>query len=81
MKHPPANVELDVTGVQGASGDIEIDANGDLTSTILDFTTLNLTPGQMIFIGGDSGTQPSILILLQTVEQQEYYLLTQIWSH
>ncbi len=49
---PPANATLDVCGVQGASGDLVIDANGDLTSTVLNFTTLNLTVGQVIWIGG-----------------------------
>lgn len=45
-------------GVQGASGDLQIDANGDLISTVLDFTTLGLTAGQYINIGGaDTATQ------------------------
>jgi len=49
---PPANVMLEVAGIQGASGDFEIDANGDLISTLRDFTTLNLSVGQFIKIGG-----------------------------
>jgi hypothetical protein len=52
------NVELAVAGVQGASGDIEIDANGDIISTTLDFTGLGLTAGQTIHVGGSTaGTQ------------------------
>lgn len=47
---PPKNVELDVCGVEGATGDIQIDANGDLISTVLDFTTLGLTVGQWIYL-------------------------------
>jgi len=47
---PPANAIVEVAGVQGASADIELVA-GNLTSTILDFTTLGLVPGQMIVIG------------------------------
>lgn len=41
-----------VAGVRGASGDIEIDADGNLTSTSLDFTTLGLVVDQAIYIGG-----------------------------
>ncbi len=48
-------VELDVCGVQGASGDIEVDASGNITSTTLDFTGLNLSVGQVMYVGdGDS---------------------------
>lgn len=47
---------LEVCGVQGASGDIEIDSNGDLISTVLDFTTLGLQRYQWIKIGGPSTT-------------------------
>ena len=49
---PPPAAEVDVSGVQGATGDLEINATGDLISTSLDFTTLGLTPGQSIWIGG-----------------------------
>lgn len=48
----PANATVDVCGVQGASADITLNASGNLTSTILDFTTLNLQVGQEIKIGG-----------------------------
>lgn len=47
-------VTLEVCGVQGASGDFEIDASGRLKSTTLDFTTLGLTVGQTFWIGGDT---------------------------
>lgn len=50
---PPAGARVDLVGVQGASGDIQIDANGDLIATTLNFTTLGLTVGQFIFIGGN----------------------------
>lgn len=39
-------------GVRGATGDLEIDAEQNLISTVLDFTTLGLTAGQYIQIGG-----------------------------
>mgnify|MGYP002147314755 CR=1 FL=1 len=41
-------------GIQGATADLEIDASGNLISTVLDFTTLPLSVGQRIWIGGDS---------------------------
>jgi hypothetical protein len=46
------DVEVAIAGVRGAAGDLEIDVNGDLISTVLDFTLLGLTPGQYIHIGG-----------------------------
>ena len=47
------NATVEVCGFRGASGDIQVDANGDLIATILDFTTLDLTVGQVIFVGGE----------------------------
>lgn len=46
------DVELAVAGVRAAAGDLEIDANGDLISTALNFTTLGLNVGQWVHIGG-----------------------------
>ncbi len=46
---------LEVAGFRGTTGDIGMDANGNLTSTTLDFTTLTLAPGQVIWIGGTIG--------------------------
>lgn len=43
---------LHIAGVRGASGDIQLDADGHLISTALDFTTLGLVEGQAIFVGG-----------------------------
>lgn len=54
---PPANVKVEVAGVRGATGDLEIDASGDLISTVLDFTTLDLNVGQQIWVGGDAAAQ------------------------
>lgn len=47
-----AYTEIAVAGVRGAAGDLEIDADGNLISTALDFTTLGITEGQVIHIGG-----------------------------
>lgn len=50
--------EVMIAGVRGATGDLEIDSNGDLISTVLDFTTLGLSRGQQIHVGGvDSANQ------------------------
>lgn len=51
---PPSDppVSLEVCGVEGAAGDFEIDANGDLITTVLDMTTLSLNVGQFMWIGG-----------------------------
>lgn len=46
------DVELAVAGVRGAAGDLEIDADGNLISTVLDFTDLGLNVGQWVHIGG-----------------------------
>jgi hypothetical protein len=49
---------LVVVGFQTAAGDLDVTATaGDLphlTSTALDFTTLGLTPGEFIWLGGDT---------------------------
>jgi hypothetical protein len=45
------NALVEVAGVRGAASDIEIDANGDLKSTVLDFTTLRLQVGQFLGVG------------------------------
>lgn len=52
------NQTVEIAGVQGASGDLQIDAQFNLISAVLDFTTLGLTVGQCIKIGGlTAGTQ------------------------
>lgn len=51
---PAANdlVTVEVAGVRGAAGDLSIDAQGNLVSVALNFTTLGLTVGQQIHVGG-----------------------------
>lgn len=49
------NVSVEVCGIQGASGDITMTSGGDLASTVLNFTTLELTVGQYIWVGGATG--------------------------
>jgi hypothetical protein len=49
---PPSNAEVWVCGFRATTGDLEIDSAGDLISTSLDFTTLGLTVGQSVWIGG-----------------------------
>lgn len=52
----PLGVLVEVAGWRGASGDIGLDASGNLTSAASVFLGLGLTVGQEIFIGGDLGT-------------------------
>lgn len=51
------NVSVDVCGFRTATGDLDVDVTAGvvtLTSTALDFTTLGLTVGQGIWVGGDA---------------------------
>jgi hypothetical protein len=49
-------VEVSIAGIRAATGDLQIDASGNLTSTALNLTTLGLTRGQVIHIGGTDVT-------------------------
>lgn len=54
----PTSAVLHVVGVQATAGDLAVDASGNITSTTLDFTTLGLTVGQWVHIGGsDTATR------------------------
>lgn len=51
------NVSVDVCGYRTATGDLDVDVTAGvvtLTTTTLDFTTLGLTAGQAIWVGGDA---------------------------
>lgn len=54
----PANgAKLVRVGVRATADDLGVDVSGTfpaITSTTLDFTTLGLTPGEWVFVGGDS---------------------------
>jgi len=55
---PPADAQIVNVGHRAGSGDIDVTTTGDYatyTSTTLDFTTLGLIPGEMIYVGGDAG--------------------------
>lgn len=52
----PANARVELCGIRTASGDLDVDASGNLTATSLDFTTLPLHVGQVISVGGDAAT-------------------------
>lgn len=43
---------LEFAGFRGAAGDIGLDVNGNLTSTVVDFTTIGLVPNMVIWVGG-----------------------------
>lgn len=51
---PGANalVAASIAGIRAAAGDLKIDAQGNLTSVALDFTTTGITAGQVIHVGG-----------------------------
>tara|TARA_R110000851_G_scaffold16046_2_gene52522 strand:+ start:11270 stop:12802 length:1533 start_codon:yes stop_codon:yes gene_type:complete len=56
---PVARSNIRNVGHQGSTADIDVDNSGTLpavTSTLLDFTTLGLVPGQWVFVGGDSAS-------------------------
>jgi len=46
------NATLEEAGFRFAVGDLEVDADGNLTTTVKDFTDLPLIPGQTIWVGG-----------------------------
>lgn len=46
---------LEVAGFRGAASDITIDASGNITSTIANFTTMGLVAGMVIWVGGTIG--------------------------
>lgn len=51
------NVSVDVCGYRTAAGDLDVTVSAGvvtLTTTTLDFTTLGLTVGQAIWVGGDA---------------------------
>ena len=57
VETPPTGALITRIGFQGASGDITLTlTSGVVTmgSTVLDFTTLGLIPGEWLWIGGDS---------------------------
>jgi hypothetical protein len=54
----PASAVIERAGVRGGAGDLQITAAGNVSSAVLDFTSLALIVGQTIYIGGEStGTQ------------------------
>ena len=57
---PPAGAKITVIGHEAGTADIDVDVSGTLpayTSTVLDFTTLGLLPGEWIFVGGDGASE------------------------
>lgn len=45
----------EVAGFRGASADIQMNASGNLISTVADFTTMGLFVGQWVWVGGTIG--------------------------
>lgn len=56
---PPAAAKIEAVGFQFATGDLDITASASaitLTTTVADFTTMDLTVGEWIFVGGDAAS-------------------------
>ena len=56
---PPADARIVVIGHEHATATLDVDVSGDLpvytrASGSLDFTTLGLIPGELIYVGGDN---------------------------
>ena len=51
---PPSNAIVEVAGFRTATGDLDVDASQNLTTTVLDFTTLPFVANQVIHIGGEA---------------------------
>ena len=58
---PPATAALRQVGFEGATGDLTTTAGGtnSIDSTTLDFTTLNLVPGEWLKVGGTAAVDQS----------------------
>jgi Phage tail tube protein len=53
---PVSSAKIEIVGFKAAAGDINLTLVSSicaLTSTVLDFTSLNIVPGEYVFIGGD----------------------------
>lgn len=56
---PPATAKIVLVGIQGGAGNIDVDATGDfaeITSAVIDLESLDIIPGEMIFVGGDTSS-------------------------
>src|SRR3546814_1231877 len=69
---------LAAVGYQGASGTLSIELNGSLVRLVstagVDFTTLGLTPGEWIFVGGRSEEHTSELQSLMRISYAVFCL-------
>lgn len=54
---PPAGAKIQLVGIQGDTGNLDVDASGTfptITSSVIDLTDLGVIPGEFIFVGGDA---------------------------
>lgn len=54
---PPAGAKIQLVGIQGSAGTLDVDASNplpEITSSTIDLESLGLIPGEMIYVGGDS---------------------------
>jgi hypothetical protein len=64
---PPAEARIYVVGRAAATGDLAVNANGQITSTTLDLTTLGLVKGQYIYLDGFTQTVTSKMARVESV--------------
>jgi hypothetical protein len=55
---PPSNVQLEVAGFQFAAGDLELDSDGNLTTTTKAFTDLGLQVHQFVYLPSPTEVDP-----------------------
>ncbi len=54
---PPANAKILLVGIQGGAGNLDVNVAGPLpkiTSAVIDISSLDLIPGEYIYVGGDA---------------------------
>lgn len=82
---PPATARLEVCGYRCDAGDLHIAAGSgaavNLTSTALDFTTLGLTIGEWIFIGGDAAINQFVTSATTPFPNRGYGRVSSIAAH
>jgi hypothetical protein len=77
---PPANATVEVVGFQGAASDIVAATASTITSTALDFTTLNIPIGSWLWIGGGTASSPGTLGFA-TAADRGFIRITAIAAH
>ncbi len=80
---PTGDPTVDVVGFQGAAGDLELDASGNLTSTTVDFTTLGIVAGMWIYLpsSAEATAMGSSLYAMSVAAYTGYARVTAVAAH